>query len=204
LIVYVESNFPLELARQQEQHADAEQILLSAEARQIELRFPQISIAEPFAALDRFANERNRFLADLERQLSDLNRSQPHQPLVANLQPLVFTLIRLRRDETNLLESSVERMLSCGTAIPLTLPQFRDARSLSQSYGLSPQDAMVLSCVLSDLRGMPQPTSESCFISRNSRDFAVAKKTLVAMNCHYIPTFADGLKFIRARLARSS
>ena len=200
MIVYVESNFPLELARQQEQFQDAEQLLQLAEARQIHLRFPELSLGEPFGALDRYANARNRFLADMERQLSDLNRSQPHQPLVADLHTLVSTLVRLRRDETDRLEATVERMLACGKSLSLTLDLFRQARLAEQNLDLSPQDAIVLTCVLNDLRSIPQPRMNSCFISRNSRDFAAARNDLLALNCRYIAKFADAVAFIRNQI----
>src|SRR5258706_9461127 len=54
-----------------------------------------------FLTLDRYANERARFLQTLNTQLSDLARSQPHQPLVANLNPLIPTLTSMRKDETD-------------------------------------------------------------------------------------------------------
>src|SRR5690348_7701316 len=120
MILYVESNFPLELARAQEEAPDVEELLKLCEAGSVALVFPAIAVTEPFSALDRYGNDRSRFLDTLNAQLKDLARSQPNQPLVSTLKPLVTTLTTMRKDETDRLESAVERMLSCGTPIDIS------------------------------------------------------------------------------------
>jgi hypothetical protein len=136
MILYVESNFPLELARRQEELGEAEEILRLAQAAHVQLHFPAIALTEPFSTLDRYANERARFLQTLNTQLSDLSRSQPHQPLVANLNPLVSTLTSLRKDETDRLEAAVERMLNSGRPIALTAEIYAQARHFANQYDL--------------------------------------------------------------------
>ena len=198
MITYVESNFPLELARQQEESQEVEQLLQFAEAGRIELVFPQLAVGEPFGALDRYANERNRFLGDLQRQLSELSRSLPHQSVVTDTQPLVTTLTRLRRDETDRLEEAIDRMLGCGRSIPLDASIFRDARAAEQRLDLSPQDAIVFATVATDLAARPGG-GESCFVSRNPKDFTNAKLELSQSGCRYIAKFADALSFLRSK-----
>jgi len=112
LRVYIESNFPLELARRQEEVVEAEELLILAEAGSIELIYPAIALTEPFSTLLRYANERSRLLQTLNQQLRDLARSQSHQPLVANLSAVVASLTALRKDETDLLEQTVDRLLN--------------------------------------------------------------------------------------------
>lgn len=51
MIVYVESNFVLELALGQEQAAFADAILNAAEAKKIELAFPSFALSDPFATV---------------------------------------------------------------------------------------------------------------------------------------------------------
>jgi hypothetical protein len=70
MIVYVETNFCLELAFQQEEEAQAEEILQLAGAGRYESVFPQFAVCEPFSTLNRYDNERRRFFNDLNRQLS--------------------------------------------------------------------------------------------------------------------------------------
>ena len=199
MIVYVESNFPLEPARQQEESAEVEQVLQLAEAGRLELVFPQLAVAEPFGAIDRYANERNRLLQELERQLAELNRSQPHQPLVTNMQPLIGTLARMRRDETDRLAEAVERMLRSGRSVPLSPAIFADARAAARRADLSPQDAIVFATVVSDLNANPG-RGDACFASRNSKDFAPLKDELSELSCRYMARFADALAFIRSRI----
>lgn len=199
MIAYVESNFCLELAFQQEEEAHAREVLRLAEAGQLELVFPQIAVCEPFSTLNRYENERRRFLDELNRQLSDLNRSMPQQGLVAGSQPLVATLSRIGQEQTNRLEDVIERILKCGRSIALTGPLFAASRQLEGRFDLSPQDAIVAASVLDDLlRQSAQPDSH-VFLSRNSNDFNPMKGEFAALGCRYIPKFERGLQFIRSK-----
>jgi predicted nucleic acid-binding protein len=200
MIVYVESNFCLELAFQQEEEAQAEEILQLAEARHFELVFPQFAVCEPFSTLNRYGNERRRFLNDLNRQLSELNRSAQHQAIVAGTQPLVGTLNRIGQDQTNRLESVVERMLQSGRSIPLTGPLFASARQVERQYGLSPQDAIVAASVVSDLQAQNATQDSHAFLSRNSKDFNPMRADFSALGCAYLSKFRDGLQFIRSKI----
>jgi predicted nucleic acid-binding protein len=195
--VYVESNFPLEIARRQEEVAEAEELLKLAEAGQIELIYPAIALTEPFSTLLRYANERSRMLQTLNQQLSELARSQPHQPLVANMQTVVTALTTLRKDETDLLEHAVERILKVGRSIPLTVGVFAAARAAELQYDLAPQDAIVFSSVLGDLDALGT-TAASCFLSKNSKDFSVTRHEFTKRNSRYLSKFAAGLEFVRA------
>ena len=58
MIVYVETNFVLEIAREQEQVESANQILILAEQGKIELAFPSFTISEPFSTIIRQRKER--------------------------------------------------------------------------------------------------------------------------------------------------
>jgi len=203
MIVYVESNFCLELAFQQEEEAQAEEILQLANARRFELVLPQFAVCEPFSTLNRYDNERRRFLNDLNKQLSELNRSAQHQGIVAGMQPLVATLTRIGQDQANRLEAVVERMLHCGRTIPLTAALFASARQLEGQYDLSPQDAIVAASVLGDLQPLNAAPESHAFLSRNSKDFNPMRGDFSALGCQYLSKFRDGLQFIRSRISNS-
>ena len=64
--VYVESNFVLELALLQEQHASCEDILRLCEAGRMQLVIPAYSLAEPYETLVRRHKQRQRIKADAE------------------------------------------------------------------------------------------------------------------------------------------
>jgi hypothetical protein len=51
VIVYIESNFVLEIALEQEQSSAASSILSLAESRQIELAYSSFILSEPFASI---------------------------------------------------------------------------------------------------------------------------------------------------------
>jgi predicted nucleic acid-binding protein len=198
--VYVESNFPLELARRQEEVAEAEELLKLAEAGRIELILPAIALTEPFSTLLRYANERSRVLHTLNQQLSDLARSQPHQPLVANMATVVTALTTVRKDETDLLEQAVDRILKIGRSIPLTAAVFAAARAAEVQYDLAPQDAIVFSSIVWDLDAAGSNPGVSCFLSKNSKDFGVTRKEFAGRNCRYLPKFVAGLAYVRANI----
>ncbi|HZZ43383.1 MAG TPA: hypothetical protein VFE58_10640 [Tepidisphaeraceae bacterium] len=196
MILYAESNFLLELARQQEESASVEQLLQLAEARRIDLAFPVFALCEPFSTLARYGSDRNRFVSDMQRELRELGRLQPHKGLAAHLQPLTSTLLTIQRDEMNALETTLERILSIARRIDLTSPVFADARIHERELGLSPQDAIVYASILADLSITPA-SDEKCFVSRNAKDFddpAITAR-LKTMNCRYISRFEDALAY---------
>ena len=200
MIVYVESNCCLELAFQQEEEAQAEEILQLAEAGRLELVFPQLAVCEPFSTLNRYDNERRRFLNELNRHLSELQRSAPHQAVVTGTQPLVATLSQIGQDQTNRLEDIVERMLGTGRGIPITHTLFTSARTLEGRFDLTPQDAIVAASVLEDVRPLNAAKDSHVFLSRNSRDFYPMREEFAVLGCRYLSKFEDGLQFIRSNI----
>jgi hypothetical protein len=200
VIVYVESNFCLELAFQQEEEAHAEEILTLAEAGKLELAFPQFAVCEPFSTLNRYDNERRKLLTQLNTHLSELNRSAPQQAVVAGAQPLVETLARIGQDQADRLEAVIERMLNCGRSIALTATLFASARQFASQFDLSPQDAVVAASVLGDLLPQSAAADSHAFLSRNSNDFNPMKGQFGDLGCRYIAKFEHGLQFIRTKV----
>src|SRR5437660_335051 len=79
MIAYIESNFILELALQQEQASAAEAILALAEQKKVELVLPAFAISEPFSTLAYRRTGLNRVLELLTLELNQIQRSVPHQ-----------------------------------------------------------------------------------------------------------------------------
>lgn len=73
--IYVESNFVLELALQQEQASSCEEILELCEGVDRELVGPAYSLPEPYETLIRRRKERERIQRDLYVELQQLARS---------------------------------------------------------------------------------------------------------------------------------
>ena len=77
--VYVESNFILEFALEQEQHASCEAILSLSERGHIRLILPAFSIAEPYETSVRRAKSRESLTNALAQEIRQLSRSKPYQ-----------------------------------------------------------------------------------------------------------------------------
>ena len=107
-------------------------------------------------------------------------------------------LTTLMKDETDLLERAVDRMLHAGRSIPLTAPVFAAARAAEVQHTLSPQDAIVFASIIEDLDRSDSAVVVSCFLSKNSRDFRPTRAEFASRNCRYISKFSDGLAFVPA------
>jgi len=65
MIVYVETNFVLELALLQEQHESCEAIVQLCQAGAIRLVLPAYSLIEPYETIVRYLKNRTRVASDL-------------------------------------------------------------------------------------------------------------------------------------------
>jgi hypothetical protein len=91
--VYVESNFVLEEALEQEQRESCKELIGIASTGAIRLVVPAFSLAEPHIALMRRENERSRLVAELQKHLSELGRSKTYREAPGNFGELVALLI---------------------------------------------------------------------------------------------------------------
>ena len=88
--VYVESNFILEQALEQEQCESCEQLIQIAAAGSIRLVIPAFSLAEPHIALLRKGNERSRLSAECRGTFPNLGDRGP----IARPQEISMNLLR--------------------------------------------------------------------------------------------------------------
>jgi hypothetical protein len=92
--VYVESNFVLEQALEQEQCESCEQLIGMASAGSLQLVIPAFSLAEPHGTLLRTKNARSRLSNELLPHLRELARSRGYREVSANLHELADLLTR--------------------------------------------------------------------------------------------------------------
>jgi predicted nucleic acid-binding protein len=151
VIVYVESNFVLELALQQEEHAACEQLLRFAEKTRLHLVIPAFSLAEPFSTLSRRHSERRRLKAEFDRELGQLARSVDHAKRLRSFRELTALLVDSADSDTERLESVRSRLLDVADVVPLDRPILREANILREEHDLSPPDSLVLASVLTHL-----------------------------------------------------
>jgi len=198
MIVYIESNFVLELSLEQEEAQPADAILVLAENGKIELAFPAFALSEPFATVMHRERERRRLCSSFSQQLQQLQRSKPHEHVVSRLEPAPKLLLEIGKKEFDLLQSTVTRVLNVGKPIETDRAGFQKALLYQDRYGLSPQDSIIYSAVIADLQRRTQEEAK-CFISRNWKDFGDPdiKSELESYNCAYLEDFAAGLRFIQ-------
>ena len=199
MIVYVESNFILEIAFTQAEASSCEEVLGLAEAGAITLVLPAYSIAECYEALLRRSRDRSALQGQVAEELGQLGRSQPYSEMVEDASGLVQLLVRSGEEQKRRLEEVVTRTLGVAELVSINLELFTLGRSLQDSHGLQPQDALVYASVLTHLPS--RPAEQKCFLNRDSKDFFAPDITreLATHDCRVIPQFRNGVGYIRAR-----
>lgn len=200
MIVYVESNFILELALGQEQSTAAEALLAGAEQGKLTLAFPEFAISEPFATLAQRGKRQLELSKRLGEELRQLHRSKPHQQAISTILAAPAILSSIAQIEADRLRDTVQRLLASGTALHLDSAAFSGAVTYQSLYQLASQDSIIYAVVLADLRA--RPTGEpKVFISRNWRDFRSPDilAELQSHNCVYAESFDEGLALINAQ-----
>src|SRR5579864_6303779 len=122
MIVYVESNFILEIVRSQSEAEAAEHILQLAESGRITLVVPGFALSEPYSNVGLQGVLRRRIIDSLQDQRTQLVRSRLHQDLATNIDAIVAGMGHIERQETNRLEETVRRLFRAATMVHLDLP----------------------------------------------------------------------------------
>lgn len=94
MIVYVESNFVVEIALEQEDAAAALDILSEAERHNVTLAIPEFSITEPISTVTTRGRNRQRLSATLNDQVRELSRSIPHQASVDHSATFLYCSVK--------------------------------------------------------------------------------------------------------------
>lgn len=200
MIVYVESNFVLEIAFAQEESESCDSVLELAESGKINLYIPAISISEPYEVILRRSRNRVDLNNRLTVELNQLSRSRPYSEIADRSQEIVSLLISSGENEKLRLDSTLSRILDCAGVLPIEGITLRSAIEYQSSLNLSPQDSLVYSAVVNHLESTP--AEEKCFLNRNSKDFLIPdiESQLAALQCVMIPRFSDGVEYIRNSL----
>ncbi|MUG94394.1 PIN domain-containing protein [Scytonema sp. UIC 10036] len=198
--IYVETNFVLELAFQQEQCASCEQILQLCEAGRSQLVIPAYSLAEPHEKLSRQARNRKEIQQALDAELRQLSRTTSYTMRIRSIQDISLLLVQSNEEERKRFVEYRERLLKIAQVVPLTVDILTEAAACESPYDLSPQDALVYASVITELR--QHLPAAACFLNRNSKDFDSPDivDELKRLNCKMIPTFDGGYAFIQSRL----
>lgn len=195
--VYVESGFVLILALRQEDHEAAGRILELARERRIDLKIPAFSLSEPFATVQYRANNRNRLIDELRREIRELRRTQPHETMARELGQYMIQMTEVLQTQLDATEAIVlELSRTCGL-LPLDATTLSLIASYKAAYNLRLPDAVILASIALDLERQPAPT-DALFISQNVKDFEdpAIQAALQQLRCKYLADFTNALRFI--------
>ena len=196
MIVYIESNFVLELALLQEEHRSCDSIVSLAESLAIDLAIPAFSLFEPYEVWRRRTGERTGLHKDLIQEMSQLARTEPYAKTVEDLGDTASILVRSGDEDRRRLDLTVRRILDCAVVIPLQGETLRNAIQYQGSLGLSPQDSVVYASVIAHL-SVSSPGAK-CFLNRDRKDFSIPdiSEELGRYDCRLITRFPAGLNYI--------
>ena len=203
MILYVESNFVLELALAQEQCRSCEEILSICETNDATLVLPAFSIAETYETIVRRDRDRGELGRRLEREFAQLLRSEHYSEQVEALRSTTNLLVRSGEEERQRLNATLDRILQIATIIPLERETLASATNAQRQFGLSAQDSIVYASVLQHLT--TSALDSRCFLNRNSKDFSDADvvEILSGYHCKILYSFEDGLGYVRSAVSRS-
>jgi predicted nucleic acid-binding protein len=210
MLVYVESNFILELALEQEEVRPAKEILRLAESRKLEFVFPIFALIECFQKIIRNGEERQKLYNEqLHKQLEQLRRSELHKLFLPNFQSASLDLLEIKKIERKSLEATTTQLLSASRSIDINPMVFEQAIKKYQSKGLELDDALIYAAIINDIQQQAQNEAK-IFISRDTRAFGKRsiysgeiESELKLYNCTYIPRFEDALKRIESLLSQN-
>ncbi|MFN8513981.1 MAG: PIN domain-containing protein [Thermomicrobiales bacterium] len=203
MIVYVETNFVLELALLQTEHQDCSTLLEMATAGEIALAIPAFSLSEPYGTLIARGKRRKDIRDSLHNVLEELSRSEPYGERPRTAQPVRDTLNNSAAEERQRLDAAVGRIAAVATILPLDGDTFQAALALLTIRDIPPQDALVYSAISQHMQANQHESK--CFITTNIKDFANPDTLaeLAANNCRLLPRFNHGVGYIRSRANRT-
>jgi predicted nucleic acid-binding protein len=201
MIVYVESNFLLELAYLQETNASCEALLQLAETGRIGLVLPAFCVTESRMARRARTAQRGTFNQSLQPMLRELARSEPFAQIAEESKTLVSALIESGEADAKRLDIITARVHALNAIEPVTQSVVDSAVRYERDFSLSPQDAVVLAAVIEHAA---QHGGTKCFLNRNSKDFANPDvyDALEGFDCKLLVHFSDGLGYVQSVLNR--
>jgi predicted nucleic acid-binding protein len=199
VIVYVETNFLLELAYLQERCESCRAIVDLAARREITLALPAVCAAEARSTWYRRAADRRDFHTTLQKHVREISRSERFRGLVDQSRDVLAALITGGEESRDLLEEAIQTFVSNGTIISLSSDIVAMARWHELAYSLTPQDAVVLASVRAHAESRDEP---KVFVSQDAKGFAhpTIYDELAAVECKVLVNFTDALAYLNRAL----
>lgn len=169
MILYVESNFVLELALRQSGLADCEYLVDAARNAQVEIVVPAYCLVEPYETLTRRHKERQRLGSSLAAELQQLTRTLSYQQERAATIAVTELLVLSASEERDRLSDTVGNLLKVARVVDLSASVIALGKLTELTHGLSSQDSLVYASIISDLQS--RDAGDCCFVTTNVHDF---------------------------------
>lgn len=199
-LVYIESNFLLELVLNQEDAPACLDLLELAERGRIELVLPVYALVEPAETLRRRQAEMREFSEKLRAQLREMERMTHVTIERGTHTALAKKVLDALNDWHTRLGTHRERIARAARLLPLDWSTIERAQTIVQQGMLKREpDALMLAAVVMDLEVQRRP---SLLINKNTKDFNPheLRSLLEPLGCQSIGTFRDGLGRLRSAL----
>ena len=169
-LLYLETNFPIGIAKGQDPDADA---LLASPPPSVRLAIPSICYMEAFSVLEAERKQRRVFLEGIKSRVREVGRditSAHAGKLSALLQETMVEHDYLHQDVEDRLSGTLEALASSAEMIPLAPAAIAD--SIRNPLMTDPTDNLILNCILHHARSAPG--GPKVLLSGNSKDFGNA------------------------------
>lgn len=202
MMIFVESNFVIELAALQQEAEQAELLVQGAESREIKLLIPAFCLTEPFETYVRWRNQRNRSRRELDDQLRQLARSQDHAELAQASQAFADLFSASAITQTKQFRETLSRLIRCASVLPLNEQVVARSLEVQDEFGLEPQDAVVFASVETGLREAPD-AEERTFVTKDRRGFIREEVTahFKKLNCSVTPGIGPAIPIMKRAAA---
>jgi predicted nucleic acid-binding protein len=164
--VYVETNFLIVLALQQEQCEATERILELAHRGQIDLALPALAILEAVHTAEGWRRRKAELGDQIGKEVDQLRRSRGSSSRTSTLENVIGDLTRIGASQTSEVLKAITQVLSCSRVLDFRPAVFAEALASEQTLGLSVADSIIYASIAMDLRGR-QGTDAGCFLSRD-------------------------------------
>jgi predicted nucleic acid-binding protein len=199
LIVYVETNFILELAYLRSTSDNCQRLLELARDRRVQIVISSFALVEARLAWQRKVSHRNSLHSAVRSELKELARSRPLIEIPAQSQAFVAALIDSAQQDRGRLEAAVDSIITVATVTPTDPPIVMRAYEVEQRTGLSPQDALVYATVVSHLEH--DLAGPKVFVTQNKQDFVVVKEELARYDCKLLFKFDAVEGYVRSQIS---
>ena len=200
MVVYVETNFILEMGYRQAENQFCERLVELAENGRITLTIPSFSIGESYETSYRRRKEREEFVRDLRTRQAQLNYSTESDVLANYFNSMVGILTQSIERDSDRLNRVLFRLAGVAEFISLSPSSLTLAQEYQRSIRMEPPDSLVLGSVIAHLS--ETSPDECCFLNKNAKDFDApsVRNELRAHDCRLIASFEQGLDYISSTL----